>query len=271
MAAEFCYFSGSIILQSLAKHIKCEYLIPYIADNTPPSYDDVNLSEEYSETPNVKLSNELIDNNQIDQIVEYATNSSVRIDLTKEHALQRVMNEQAEELMKLGCSSDDITSLMADQCVLTGTQKFHGISPIKAINESKRLFGGSIFALCSVCSCETNCFKFTLVIRDDKRPQIECGNHPVISARYWKRKCSMFKAAVWLTQHGVSIAGTCAVCQQSECKLNALDSWQLCHDIARAKGGKVSLKNIAPGKYDCNLSQKYRPHDINEKRTRRYR
>ena len=214
------------------------------------------MVEEYSEKSNAKLSNELIDNNQIDQIVEYATNSSVRIDLTKEHALQRVMNEQAEELMKLGCSSDDITSLMSDQCVLTGTQKFHGISPIKAINESKRLFGGSIFALCSVCSCETNCFKFTLVIRDDKRPQIECGNHPVISARYWKRKCSMFKAAVWLTQHGVSITGTCAVCQQSECKLNALDSWQLCHDIARAKGGKVSLKNIAPGKYDCNLSQK---------------
>ena len=53
------------------------------------------MNPDLTETPNVKLSNELIDNNQIDQIVEYATNSSVRIDLTKEQALQRVMNEQA--------------------------------------------------------------------------------------------------------------------------------------------------------------------------------
>ena len=52
------------------------------------------------------------------------------------------------------------------------------------------------------------------------------------------------------------MTGTCAVCQQQECGLNALDAWQLCHDIARAKGGQVSLKNIAPGKYDCNLHQK---------------
>ena len=40
------------------------------------------------------------------------------------------------------------------------------------------------------------------------------------------------------------------------CVLHVLDDWQLCHDIARAKGGKVTIQNIAPGYAACNLAQR---------------
>ena len=74
---------------------------------------------------------------------------------------------------------------------------------------------------------------------------------------YWKRVCSTFKAAIWISRFGTSIEGTCNVCADLEtCVLHVLDDWQLCHDIAHAKGGKVTIRNIAPGYAACNLAQR---------------
>ena len=42
------------------------------------------------------------------------------------------------------------------------------------------------------------------------------------------------------------------------CVLHVLDEWQLCHDVARAKGGKMTIQNIAPGYAACNLAQRTR-------------
>ena len=63
--------------------------------------------------------------------------------------------------------------------------------------------------------------------------------------------------AVWQSWIGNNIQGTCHVCNdQIYCTLHVLDMWELCHDVARAKGGPYSLHNMVPGSRRCNLAQR---------------
>ena len=177
-------------LREVAILIEQEYLIPYIALTAPPSYDDASNVPDVHTIVNpgsrkkhrikhfserispqefvlpVKVSNSLIESDEIGEIVEYSSNCRA-LDLSKEQTLYTLIQEQRKELLTFGCDDGDIKTLTSDQCVLyVHRSESHGIAPIKAMITSKRLFGKSIFSKCSVCYCETNCFRFTLVIRD---------------------------------------------------------------------------------------------------------
>ena len=53
-----------------------------------------------------------------------------------------------------------------------------GISPRKAVKESKLLFNGRIFAACHQCGRHINCFRFSLTLRNNDF-RLECGKHPM--------------------------------------------------------------------------------------------
>ena len=181
-----------------------------------------------------------------------ATKSNTITCVHMEKHLKIQIQEQHALLSSIGCDRADVEEL------IFGKQSNRscpvGISPRKAVKESKLLFNGRIFAACHQCGRHINCFRFSLTLRNNDF-RLECGKHPMEC--YWKRVCSTFKAAVWISRFGTSIEGTCNVCADLEtCVLHVLDDWQLCHDIAHAKGGKVTIRNIAPGYAACNLAQR---------------
>ena len=64
----------------------------------------------------------------------------------------------------IGCDHADVEQLIAGK--QTTPPAPVGISPRKAISESKRLFGDEMLARCHQCHKHINCFNFSLTFRD---------------------------------------------------------------------------------------------------------
>ena len=188
------------------------------------------------------------------ELVSYSSTSLTRpTDAFMSHLLQFVTQDQIALFASTGCSAEDIEHL-AGTATCFFTTPPSGMSIRKAVTLSKALFGDCMHSKCAQCSVAIDCFRFTLSRRDHGF-QLECGKHDM--QQHWTRNCSPFKAAVWMFRFGAdALEGTCCVCKDAEtCVLHVLDDWQMCHDVARANNGDVTLQNIAPGYAACNMAQ----------------
>lgn len=175
-------------------------------------------------------------------------------------------DKNREHLLRLGCDSADISDILpnCNSPLLNGLLSYetatYGISPQEAVAVAKLKFGKHVEVMCENpdCHAEVTCFKFTLTKNQNNKYNIECGDHKKAEGSiYWRHKPSAFRCAVWQSWIGKRIQGTCQVCNDSVyCTLHVLDMWELCHDVARTKGGQYSLHNIVPGSRRCNSAQR---------------